>query len=196
MALAPLCAGFQSLRPLPTIKLGPFGAASRVDGFVYVLGPCGSLQQTLLWGWESLLLPPQPSQVFSIRGLRLYFPELEPWVAPSVTQSTSCCLAGQLQLCPPSSTIRGLAGSASSALPWVLSTQLPVSAPPTHLDECFFFISLVVGLPYSLIFCQFWLLFVFKLLLSFFWLWEEAQCVYLCLHLGWKFSFDFYILKY
>ena len=27
-------------------------------------------------------------------------------------------------------------------------------------------------------------LFVFKLLLSFFWLCEEAQCVYLCLHLG------------
>ena len=35
--------------------------------------------------------------------------------------------------------------------------RLPVSAPPTSLGECFFFISLVVGLPYSLIFCQFWL---------------------------------------
>ena len=62
-----------------------------------------------------------------------------------------------------------------SSLPW-----LPVSTPPTSLDECFFFISLVVGLPYSSIFCQFWLFFVFKLLLSF-WLCEEAQCVYLCL---------------
>ena len=30
------------------------------------------------------------------------------------------------------------------------------------LDECFFFNSLVVGLPYSLIFWQFWLFFVFK----------------------------------
>ena len=64
--------------------------------------------------------------------------------------------------------------------------QLPISAPPTCLDECFFFISLVVGLPYSSIFCQFWLFFVFKLLLSFFWLCKEAQCVYLCLHLGRK----------
>ena len=64
--------------------------------------------------------------------------------------------------------------------------RLPVSAPLTSLDECFFFISLVVGLPYSSIFCQFWLFFVFKLLLSFFWLCEEAQCVYLCLHLGRK----------
>ena len=47
--------------------------------------------------------------------------------------------------------------------PW-----LPVSAPPTGLDECFFFISFVVGVSYSSIFCQVWLFFVFKLLLSFF----------------------------
>ena len=66
--------------------------------------------------------------------------------------------------------------------------QLPISAPPTCLDECFLFISLVVRLPYSSIFCQFWLFFVFKLLSSFFWLCEEAQCVYLCLHLGRKSS--------
>ena len=64
--------------------------------------------------------------------------------------------------------------------------SLPVSAPPTGLGEYFFFISLVVGLPYSSIFCQFWLFFVFKLLLSFFWLCEEAQCVYLHVHLGQK----------
>ena len=41
---------------------------------MYILGPCGSLQQTLLWGWEFLLLMPQPPRVFSVRGLRLYFP--------------------------------------------------------------------------------------------------------------------------
>ena len=64
--------------------------------------------------------------------------------------------------------------------------RLPISAPPTGLDECFFFISLVVRLPYSSIFCQFWLFLVFKMLLYFFWLCEEAQCVYLCLHLGQK----------
>ena len=45
---------------------------------------------------------------------------------------------------------------------------------PTGLGEYFFFISLVVGLPYSSIFCQFcWVLFT-NLLLSFFWLCEEA----------------------
>ena len=46
--LAQLSVGFQSLPPLPTSKLGPSGADSWVGGFVYVLGPCGSLQQTLL----------------------------------------------------------------------------------------------------------------------------------------------------
>ena len=73
--------------------------------------------------------------------------------------------------------------------------RLPVSvfAPPTGVGECFFFISLVVGLPCSSIFCQFWLFFVFKLLLSFFWLCEEAQCVYLHLHLGRTWVFFFFM---
>ena len=44
MPLAQLSAGFQSLTPLTTIKLGPSGADSQVGVFVYVLGPCGSLQ--------------------------------------------------------------------------------------------------------------------------------------------------------
>ena len=44
MPLALLSAGFQSLPPLPTSKLGPSGADSQVGGLMYVLGPCGSLQ--------------------------------------------------------------------------------------------------------------------------------------------------------
>ena len=88
MAPAPLSTGFQPLPPLPTIKLGPSGAGSRMGGLVHTLGPCGSLQQPLLWGWEFLLLPPQPPWAFSIRGLRLYFPALEPWVAQSALLPT------------------------------------------------------------------------------------------------------------
>ena len=45
MALAPVCAGFRLLSLLPIIKLGPSGADSQMGGLVYVLGPCGSLQQ-------------------------------------------------------------------------------------------------------------------------------------------------------
>ena len=85
---------------------------------------------------------------------------------------------------PPPRWVRQLLPCCESYPP-----QLPISASPTGLDECFFFICLVIGLPCSLIFCQFWLFFVFKLLLSFFWFCNEAQCVYLCLHLGWKPNF-------
>ena len=88
---------------------------------------------------------------------------------------------------PPATNLWGLLAAAwpapflpqSASLPW-----LPVSTPPTGLDECFFFISLVVGLPCGSVFCQFWLFFYFKLFLSFFLLCEEAPCVYLRLHLG------------
>ena len=100
------------------------------------------------------VLPPQPPRVFSIRGLRLYFPALEPWVA-------------QFALLPPFLPVYlcenvGSQGPPATTFPGVLS------APPSCLDECFFFISLVVGLPYHSIFCQFWLFFVLKFLLSFF----------------------------
>ena len=85
MALALLSARYQSLPPLPSSKLGSSGADSRVGRVVYILGPYRSLQWTLLWGLEFLLLPPQPPLVFSVRGLRLYFPAMEPWVAQSVS---------------------------------------------------------------------------------------------------------------
>ena len=154
MVPTPLSTGLQSLPPLPTIKLGPSGAGSRVGGLVHTLGPCGSLQRPLLWGWESLLLPPQPPRVFSIRGLRLYFPALEPWVIwsaslPAIRPGLSVCECGAAgsasgqTACPVCRTLR---------LSWshhghgVLSTQVPVSAPPTGLDECLLFISLVLDL--------------------------------------------------
>ena len=44
MRLVQLSTGFQSLPPLPTSKLGPSSGDSWVGGFVYVLGPGGSLQ--------------------------------------------------------------------------------------------------------------------------------------------------------
>ena len=99
----------------------------------------------------------------------------------------SCSLACPV---PQSATSLGLPPPClESSLPW-----LPISAPPTGLDEFFFFISLVVGLPYSLIFCPFWLFFVLKLLLSFFSLYEEVQCIYLHLQLGQKPKIRFYFL--
>ena len=114
--------------------------------------------------------------------LRLYFSTLETWVAWSVLfpSFSSWFIRTHTNVGPPAPP--------ASALPEVLSAWPPVSAPSTGLDECFFFDSLVVGLPYSSIFLQFWLLFLLflNLLLSFFWLCEEAQCIYLCPHLGQK----------
>ena len=186
-ACSALC-WFLVTSPLPTIKLGPSGADSQVGWSVYVLGPCGSLQQTLLWGWEFFLLPPQPLQVFSIKGLRLYFPALKLWVARSVSLPSCsswfiCTQIWDLPLCqPPPHPPR------SSSHHFAASPVRPAASPrPSYpLDECFFFISLVVGLPYSSIFWQFWVFLFLNVLLSLFWLCEEAQCVYLRLRLGRK----------
>ena len=65
--LGRLSASFQSLPLLPTIKLGPSGTDSRVGGFVYVLGPCGSLQQTPVRLEVSPAAASTPTGVFSQR---------------------------------------------------------------------------------------------------------------------------------
>ena len=127
-----------------------------------------------------------PHRFFQSEVLRLYFPH---W---------NCALLGLSQLFLlvyphtnlglPSPLYTTLTTPVLQLLPCYDSSlpQLPISAPPTSLYEYFFFNSLVVGLPYHLMFWQFWLFFVLKLLLSFFWLWDEAQCVYVRLHLGRK----------
>ena len=94
------------------------------------------------------------------------------------TGSVSCCTA-----CPIHSTVCQVSGSGSVALsPVHLSCPYPPllavwrnvsSLSPWLLDFCAVRFSVSSG-------C----FFVFKLLLSFFWLCEEVQCVSLCLHLG------------
>ena len=172
---------------LPTIKLGPSGADSRVRGFVNVRGSCGSVQRTLLWGWE-FLLPPQPPQVFSVRGFEALFPctgTLDCVVCPAPQLFLPVYLYWNVELpCPQ-----------AAALPRVLYTRLPVSAPPMGLDECFFFNSLVVGLPYSLILCQFWLFFVFKFVV-FLLLLVSAGTLYLPIPPSWPDVLIFFILIY
>ena len=184
-----LSTGPQCFTPLPTIQLGPSGAGSGVGGLVHALDPCGSLQGPLLRGWESLQLPPQPPQAFLIRGLRLYFPKLYPWVAWSASLPAFCLvylftnggppggcypfalpdpfsatlsLALSVYLCAnvgpqgllvvrlpapffPYSTSLG-----PSMATGVFSAPVPISTPPTGLDECLFFISLVLDfLPFD-----------------------------------------------
>ena len=84
-------------------------------------------------------------------GLRLYFPELEPWVVwsaslPAVRLLYLCMNVGPQALSVvrlpapfvPHSTSLGPATATR-----VLSALVSVSTPPTGLDECLFFISLV-----------------------------------------------------
>ena len=103
-----------------------------------------------------------PTGFYSQRFWDFILPTLEPWVAqsvslPSCSSQFICTRMWDPPLCqlplrpvhePPCLKL---------SPPW-----LPVSSPPTILDECFCFNSLVVGLPYSSIFWQFWLFFVFK----------------------------------
>ena len=124
------------------------GIDSQVGGLVWVLESHGPLQWTLLWDWELLLLP-QPPQVFTVRGFEVL-------VSHARTLGCPVCLSPQLLLLTyshvkveysslPSTTLpacdwQPLACRVPS-LPWLL-----ISAPPTSLDEYFFFNSLAVGL--------------------------------------------------
>ena len=105
--------------------------------------------------------------------LRLYFPALEPWVLWSVWLPSCSSQFIHMNVGPPDLPAAVLPTSVCQLLPHppspsatallrVLSAWLPISAPPTSLDECFYVNFLVVRLPYSLIFWQLWLFFVFQ----------------------------------
>ena len=197
MVLAPLCR--ISVTPsLPTIKVGPSGADSQVGRWSYARSRplwVSPINSTVRLG-ASPAAASTPTGVFTQRFEAL-FPRtgvlgcVVCFAPPPFLPVYLCMNVSSWGLLaavwpapfhnPPPCWVRQPPPCRESSLP-----QLPVSAPPTGMDECFFFTSLVVGLPYSSIFFQFWLFFVFKLLLSFFWLCEEAQCIYLRLHLGWK----------
>ena len=126
---------------------------------------------------------PEPPQVFSIRGLRLYFPKLELWIAqcislPSCPSRFICTRMWAATL----TTSNSLAcpRPPATALLQVLSTRLPISTPPTGLDECFLtpwlsdFDTVQFSVSSDCFLCL-------NLFLSFFWLCKEVQCVYLCL---------------
>ena len=121
-----------------------------------------------------------PHRFFQSEVLKLYFPALEPWVArslpvfsPVVLPGLSPCKCGtarsssrHLATCPlhhscPSPPLLPVWMNVSSLTAWLLdfhTVQFSVSS------GCFLFLNL----------------------LPFFWLCEEAQCVYPCLRLSWK----------
>ena len=110
-----------------------------------------------------------PHRFFTARGFEAFFSRAE-------TLGCADCLTSQLFLPAYLHVNVGPPGPQATALPSLAChlavnpvcpscpspPQLPISAPPTCLGEYFFFNSLVVRLPYSLIFWKFWLFFVFK----------------------------------
>ena len=165
MALAPLSACFQSLPLLPTIKLGPSGA-DFPGGWVCVLSRTSWVSpgnSPVRLGLSPTTSTPTGFYRQSFWGF--IFPHQNPGLcglscSPVVPPSLFACKYGATQssCCLPTYPV--------TTLSHVSLPQLPVSSLPTSLNECFFFNSLVVGLPYSSIFCQFWLF--LNLLLSFF----------------------------
>ena len=83
-----------------------------------------------------------PHRFLQPEVLRLYFPRLEPWVAWSV--SLPHCSSQFICMWMWDYLVHQLLPCCLSSPPW-----LPVSVPPTSLDECFFFKSLAVRLPHS-----------------------------------------------
>ena len=109
-------------------------------GFVYVLGPCRSLQWTLLWVWEFLPLLPKPPRCFQSEVLRLYFPRwnsalcslsCSPIVPPGLS-AHKCGLPS-----PQVTTLSGLPAAALPApvlqLPPLLESSLPSCLSPPLL---------------------------------------------------------------
>ena len=98
--------------------------------------------------------------MFSVRGLRLYF-----------CPGTLGCGSVSLPSCSSQLICTRTWDPWSASCHLVVSSLHPAASlcPPTGLDKCFFFNSLVVRLPYSLMFCQFWLFLVFKFVVVLLW---------------------------
>ena len=126
---------------------------------MYLLGCCGPLQRALLWDWEFIPLL-QPPQNFTGRGFDFL-------VCHAEILGFAVCIAPQLSPLAYLCTSVGAPDQPAPILPsWPAALSgifslLSISTPPASQDECFF-ISLIVKVPCSLIFWQFWLFTVFK----------------------------------
>ena len=117
--------------------------------------------------WVSAMDSPVRLEVSPAATNSIGFSSQRFWGLISLHWNPGLCGLSYSPVVPPSLSVLECGKSSlcltcpSPLLPFHTSSppQLPVSAPLTSLDECFFFNSLVVRLPYSLFF---WLFFVFK----------------------------------
>ena len=137
-----------------------------------------------------------PHRFLHSEVLRLYFPVLESWVAWPISLPTcsSQFICTQMWDCPVSQLLPCLPWSPSCCL---AASPLPSSCPSLPLLQVWMNVSSLTP----------WLsdfhtvrfsgssgYFLFLNLLCFFWLCEEAKCIYLYLHLGQKsLTFNFQV---
>ena len=106
----------------PTSSLCPLGADLQVGRFLHVLGPCDSLQCSLLWGWEVLLLPQKiPTDLFH----SLWF-----WVFSFLRWNPEFCGQSVSLPCFSQACLRVNVG----LLVWSSSRHLAASSPPCCLS--------------------------------------------------------------
>ena len=140
-------------------QIGPF--------WCWFLGGCFCLFSRSLW--VSPVNSPVSLGVSPVSSTPTGFISQRFWGFISLHWNPGLCDLSSSLVVPPSLSACKCATTPSTSCPLthrgpLAATLLPISAPPTSLDECFFFNSLVVRLPYSSIFWQFWLFCVSKFL--------------------------------
>ena len=138
MPLVQLSEGFQSNPPLPTSKLGPSGADSGWVVLCTFEAPVG-LSKKLSCEAGNFSYCLNSHRFYQSEVLKLYSRCWTPGLhglshSPFVPPGLSACKRGTTW-----SASCHLSWSSSHTLLCILSTRLPISAPPTGLDECFFF---------------------------------------------------------
>ena len=141
------------------LVLGP-----RMDGFPYILSPCRPFKWTLLSN-RQFLLPPQTPLVFTVRSYEAFSSQhWNPGLCGLVWgwgRSLSRYCSWFFSTMHERGTTCSIAATSASLCHTMSSPPyLSISTRPTHLDKYGFFKSLVVGLPYSSIFWQFWVFLV------------------------------------
>ena len=107
-----------------------------------------------------------PTDIFTQRFWGFIFPHWNPGFHGVPRSPVDPLVYPHTNVGPPASPAAVLPGPPATILPTLVlqlppccefsPLQLPISAPPTGLHECFFFNSLVLELPYSSVFWQFW----------------------------------------
>ena len=161
----------QSLHPLPVYNLHLSSCCSGGQSQSGYVCPhsnlCGPFKLNLLKNPAfSFTASTFPFVFYTQKLLGFIVPVLEPglcglawgWDHPLLRYPSQFLFT----ICECGIVCSGTTASLCHAASPYLSAHLCESAPPTYLNECHFVKFLVVGLPYSLIFLQFWALFVLR----------------------------------